>query len=61
LGYFMELISPSQAALDLAAAKAARARLSTAADDKAVAAEHRYPALPMADAAHRAAIQQMTL
>ena len=45
--------------------KAARARLrtATAANDQAVAAEHRYPALPMAmaDAAHRAATQQMML
>ena len=30
MDYFMELISPAQAALDLAAAKAARARLRTA-------------------------------
>jgi hypothetical protein len=41
MDYFMELIAPSQAALDLAAAKAARACLSTAANDQAVAAEHR--------------------
>ena len=43
MDYFMELISPAQAAIDLAAAKAARARLRTAAaaHDQAVATSAR--------------------
>ena len=44
MDYFMELISPAQAALDLAAAQAARARLrtATAAHDQAVARAAEY-------------------